>query len=73
MAAIKIGDRVRTLDRQESGTVIEVCTYSGLGDKLHVRLDPPHCGHLLLAIELWELCPARKSQWCSTEQATLAK
>jgi hypothetical protein len=51
---IQIGDQVRTLDRQETGTVMEIRTYAGMGDKLLVQLDSPHEGTVLLAVELWQ-------------------
>ena len=54
--AIKVGDTVRTHDRAYIGTVLEVRSYTGMSDKLIVRLNPPHYGQSLLAVELWERC-----------------
>lgn len=50
---IQIGDQVYTLDHQETGEVIAIRTYVGMGDKLLVQLDPPREGTVLLAVELW--------------------
>lgn len=50
---IQIGDKVYTLDHQETGKVIAIRTYVGMGDKLLVQLDPPREGTVLLAVELW--------------------
>jgi hypothetical protein len=51
---IQVGDQVRTRDHQHTGTVSAIRTYTGMGDKLYVRLCPPHHGQLLLAVELWQ-------------------
>lgn len=50
----RIGDRVRTLDRQQCGEIIGIQGYAGLSDKLIVALEAPSKGTVLLAIELWE-------------------
>jgi hypothetical protein len=54
---IRIGDKVRTLDRLHSGKVTEIHTYTGMGNKLLVQLQSPHFGQLLLAVELWARLP----------------
>jgi hypothetical protein len=51
---IKVGDTVRTGDGEHTGTVLEIESYTGQGNKLIVHLHPPHSGQLKLAIELWQ-------------------
>jgi hypothetical protein len=54
---IRIGDKVRTRDHEHAGKVVAIRTYTNLGDKLLVQLDPPHFGQEKLAVELWERLP----------------